>query len=250
VHRQDDLIDTTEMYLRCVLELEEDGVIPLRARIADRLGQSFPTVSQTVARMQRDGLVTVTGDRTIELTPPGRSAAIRVMRKHRLAECLLAGVLGLDWELVHDEACRWEHVMSDAVERRVLDILGHPAQSPYGNPIPGVSELGDHEAGGSPQAAMALSDMPPAITDVVMYRLGEPVQSDTGLLARLQQAGIRPGTSLTVTRTDSIIRIGTTGPGIEIDDTAAAHIFVTASQETPSATRHAARVPAAAGTSG
>ena len=139
------------MYLRCVLELEEDGVIPLRARIADRLGQSFPTVSQTVARMQRDGLVTVTGDRTIELTPPGRSAAIRVMRKHRLAECLLASVLGLDWELVHDEACRWEHVMSDAVERRVLDILGHPAQSPYGNPIPGVSELGDQETGGSPR---------------------------------------------------------------------------------------------------
>ena len=250
MHRQDDLIDTTEMYLRCVLELEEDGVIPLRARIADRLGQSFPTVSQTVARMQRDGLVTVTGDRTIELTPPGRSAAIRVMRKHRLAECLLAGVLGLDWELVHDEACRWEHVMSDAVERRVLDILGHPAQSPYGNPIPGVSELGDQETGGSPQAAMALSDMPPAITDVVMYRLGEPVQSDTGLLSRLQQAGIRPGTPLTVTRTDSTIRIGATGPGVEIDETAAAHIFVTASKETPSATRHAARVPAAAGTSG
>jgi DtxR family Mn-dependent transcriptional regulator len=92
--------------------------------------------------------------------------------------------------------------------------------------------------------------MPPAITDVVMYRLGEPVQSNTGLLTRLQQAGIRPGTPLTVTRTDSILRIGTTGPGIEIDDTAAAHIFVTASQETPSATRHAARVPAAAGTAG
>jgi len=83
-----------------------------------------------------------------------------------------------------------------------------------------------------------------------MDRLGEPVQSDTGLLTRLQQAGIRPGTPLTVTRTGSTIRIGTTGPGIEIGDSAAAHIFVTASEETPSATRHGARVPAAAGTSG
>jgi DtxR family Mn-dependent transcriptional regulator len=250
VHRQDDLIDTTEMYLRCVLELEEDGVIPLRARIAGRLGQSFPTVSQTVARMQRDGLATVTGDRRIELTPQGRSAAIRVLRKHRLAECLLADVIGLEWELVHDEACRWEHVMSDAAERRVLDILGHPAQSPYGNPIPGVSELGDHDTGGSAQAAMALSDVPPAVTDVVMYRLGEPVQSDTGLLTRLQQAGIRPGTALTATRTGSTIRIGTAGAGIEIDAAAAAHIFVTASRKTPPPTRHGARVPAVAGASG
>ena len=189
---QDDLIDTTEMYLRCVMELEEDGVIPMRARIAGRLGQSFPTVSQTVARMQRDGLVTVAGDRRIELTPEGRSAAIRVMRKHRLAECLLADVLGLDWQLVHDEACRWEHVMSDAVERRVLDILGHPAQSPYGNPIPGVGELGDDEAGGFPQDTIALSAVPETAADVVVRRIGEPVQSDTELLTRLRRAGIGP----------------------------------------------------------
>jgi DtxR family Mn-dependent transcriptional regulator len=102
VNRSDDLIDTTEMYLRSVLELEEEGMTPLRARIAERLGQSVPTVSQTVARMQRDGLLTVTGDRRIQLTPHGREVATRVMRKHRLAECLLADVLGLDWHLVHD----------------------------------------------------------------------------------------------------------------------------------------------------
>ena len=72
MHREDDLIDTPEMYLRTVFELEEEGVVPLRARIAERLGQSVPTASQTVARMQRDGLVTVTEDRRIELTPAGR----------------------------------------------------------------------------------------------------------------------------------------------------------------------------------
>ena len=75
MHRQDDLIDTTEMYLRTMLELEEEGIVPLRARIAERLEQSVPTVSQTVARMERDGLLTVTGDRRIELTAEGRSAA-------------------------------------------------------------------------------------------------------------------------------------------------------------------------------
>src|SRR6202161_975522 len=98
MHREDDLIDTTEMYLRCVMELEDDGVVPLRARIAGRLGQSFPTESQTVGRMSRDGLPPVPADRRIELTPEGRAAAVRVMRKHRLAECLLADVLGLDWQ--------------------------------------------------------------------------------------------------------------------------------------------------------
>jgi DtxR family Mn-dependent transcriptional regulator len=232
MHRADDLIDTTEMYLRCVMELEEDGVIPMRARIAGRLGQSFPTVSQTVARMQRDGLVTVAGDRRIELTPEGRSAATRVMRKHRLAECLLADILGLDWQLVHDEACRWEHVMSDAVERRVLDILGHPALSPYGNLIPGVGELGDDEASGIFQDTIALSAVPETATNVVVRRIGEPVQSDTELLTRLRRAGIGPDTAILVSRAGGRIRIGTGQPGIEIGDTAAAHIFVTASIQT------------------
>ena len=137
------LIDTTEMYLRTILELEEEGVVPMRARIAERLDQSGPTVSQTVARMERDGLVTVAGDRHLELTDEGRRLATRVMRKHRLAECLLVDVIGLEWEQVHAEACRWEHVMSEAVERRVLELLRHPTESPYGNPIPGLEELGE-----------------------------------------------------------------------------------------------------------
>src|SRR3954466_13568570 len=126
------------MYLRTVYELEEEGVVPLRARIAERLGQSGPTVSQTVARMERDGLVHVAGDRHLELTPDGRAKAVAVMRKHRLAELLLVNVIGLEWEHVHVEACRWEHVMSDAVERKLFTLLGEPSVSPYGNPIPGL----------------------------------------------------------------------------------------------------------------
>ncbi|MGW0493640.1 metal-dependent transcriptional regulator, partial [Streptomyces olivaceus] len=95
------LIDTTEMYLRTVLELEEEGVVPMRARIAESLDQSGPTVSQTVARMERDGLLRVAADRRLELTGGGRRLATRVMRKHRLAECLLVDVIGLEWEQVH-----------------------------------------------------------------------------------------------------------------------------------------------------
>src|SRR4030095_947026 len=121
-----ELIDTTEMYLRTIYELEEEGITPLRARIAERLHQSAPTVSQTVARMERDGLVTVEGDRHLELTEVGRMQATRVMRKHRLAERLLVDVIGLEWEDVHAEACRWEHVMSETVGRRRRAIPHHP----------------------------------------------------------------------------------------------------------------------------
>ncbi len=142
-----DLIDTTEMYLRTIYELVEEGIVPLRARIAERLHQSGPTVSQTVARMERDGLLTVEGDRHLELTDEGLRLATRVMRKHRLAERLLTDVIGLDWELVHEEACRWEHVMSETVERRLLELLDHPTESPYGNPIPGLDELGEQRRG-------------------------------------------------------------------------------------------------------
>ncbi len=73
--------------------------------------------------------------------------ATRVMRKHRLAERLLTDVIGLEWALVHDEACRWEHVMSERVEQRLVELLDHPDRSPYGNPIPGLSELGEHPRG-------------------------------------------------------------------------------------------------------
>ena len=137
-----DLIDTTEMYLRTIYDLEEEGVVPLRARIAERLEQSGPTVSQTVSRMERDGLLHVAGDRHLELTDKGRALAISVMRKHRLAERLLVDVIGLPWEEVHAEACRWEHVMSEDVERRLVQVLDNPTTSPFGNPIPGLSELG------------------------------------------------------------------------------------------------------------
>ena len=72
MNHEHDLIDTTEMYLRTILELEEEGQVPMRARIAERLDQSGPTVSQTVARMERDGLLVVSGDRHLELTNQGR----------------------------------------------------------------------------------------------------------------------------------------------------------------------------------
>ena len=198
-----DLIDTTEMYLRTIYELEEEGVVPLRARIVERLGQSGPTVSQTVARMERDGLLVVSDDRHLELTDTGRARAIAVMRKHRLAERLLVDVIGLDWEHVHAEACRWEHVMSEAVERKLVELLGHPTTSPYGNPIPGLDELGVGEPAAPAEPGLERLD---AVARrgggrVEVRRIAEHLQLDPDLMAQLKSSGVMPGNGVDVAAT-------------------------------------------------
>ena len=195
-----DLVDTTEMYLRTIYDLEEEGVVPLRARIAERLEQSGPTVSQTVSRMERDGLLHVAGDRHLELTDKGRALAIAVMRKHRLAERLLVDVIGLPWEEVHAEACRWEHVMSVDVERRLVQVLDNPTVSPFGNPIPGLSELGVGDSRGSEDRNLVrLTELPAGYpVAVVVRQLTEHVQGDVTLIARLKEAGVVPNARVTV----------------------------------------------------
>ncbi len=221
-----DLIDTTEMYLRTIFELEEEGVVPLRARIAERLQQSGPTVSQTVARMQRDELLTVQGDRHLELTSRGRDMAMRVMRKHRLAECLLVDLIGLPWEEVHAEACRWEHVMSETVERRILELLKHPTHSPFGNPIPGLDELGEKRV--SDSGAMAGLDTVAEDDSrrFTVRRIGEPIQDDHELMTSLSRAGVRPGQVVKVRRTEAGVLVGSGMEYAELDAVMASHVFV------------------------
>jgi DtxR family Mn-dependent transcriptional regulator len=224
------LIDTTEMYLRTIFELEEEGVVPMRARIAERLEQSGPTVSQTVARMERDGLLEVADDRHLELTESGRRLATRVMRKHRIAECLLVDVIGLEWEQVHAEACRWEHVMSEAVERRVLELLRHPTQSPYGNPIPGLEELGElPSADVESETLITLDLLAPGVEgkSVVIRRIGEPIQTDAQLMYTLRRAGVQPGAVVSVTEAPGGVLVSSGGEAAELDKDIASHVFVT-----------------------
>ncbi len=232
------LIDTTEMYLRTVFELEEEGIVPLRARIAERLSQSGPTVSQTVARMERDGLLRVEGDRQLSLTDSGRTLAMRVMRKHRLAECLLVDVIGLPWEEVHIEACRWEHVISDSVERRLVELLAFPVRCPHGNIIPGLAELGVPAdasnrvvaAGREDDVAMTMIASRQA-EPVVVRRISEQVQSDSALMLRLKNIGIQPGREITLAASDDGVQVtGENGAGdLEaalLPLRVAAHVFV------------------------
>jgi DtxR family Mn-dependent transcriptional regulator len=225
-----DLIDTTEMYLRTIFELEEEGTVPLRARIVERLGHSGPTVSQTVARMERDGLLSVADDRHIQLSDEGRRLATRVMRKHRLAERLLLDVVGLEWEYVHDEACRWEHVMSERVERKILALIGEHSESPYGNPIPGLDELGeqpseDFRRGVS--SLLELADDGPSV--VTVRRIGEPAQVEPEALNLLTHAGLMPGQRVRVRRESGRIVVVREGAdevaGVSLPEDVAAHVF-------------------------
>lgn len=236
-----ELVDTTEMYLRTILDLEEEGIAPLRARIVDRLHQSGPTVSQTVARMERDGLLVVGDDRRIELSADGRRYAVRVMRKHRLAERLLTDVIGLDWSLVHTEACRWEHVISTDVEQRLVAILDSPQRSPYGNPIPGLDELSRQDAGPTivgpvdslDETLVTLAGSTPVA--VTVHRIGELLQTDVPALEMLRRAGVLPGSTVFVQIAGAAagplpeivsVTAGDAAP-IGLPDAIASHVFAT-----------------------
>ncbi|HIW92461.1 MAG TPA: metal-dependent regulator [Candidatus Corynebacterium avicola] len=204
-----DLVDTTEMYLRTIYELEEEGIPPLRARIAERLEQSGPTVSQTVARMERDGLLWIADDRSLKLTEEGRDHATAVMRKHRLAERLLVDVIGLPWESVHDEACRWEHVMGLEVEKRLLSVLEDHGTSPFGNPVPGLDKLGEAAAADQEGSHRAADVDLSAPTKATIVSLNEIVQVERKVISQLGSNGILPGVTVTIQDTPEGLNITT-----------------------------------------
>lgn len=185
------LIDATEMYLRTVWELEEEGITPIRARLVERLHLSAPAVSETVARLEDDGLMAMNADRTLGLTDKGRRYAASVMRKHRLAEVLLIDVIGLAWEHVHVEACRWEHVISDMVEDHIATLLGSPSHDPHGNPIPGVDE--PHP---TPHGLLTLGEAAKEGLDVRLARISELLQSDVEMMHAFRTQGLLPNATM------------------------------------------------------
>jgi DtxR family Mn-dependent transcriptional regulator len=159
------------------------------------------------------------------------------MRKHRLAECLLVSVIGLPWEEVHTEACRWEHVISEQVERRLVELLGYPVHCPHGNVIPGLAELGVPSAAadqaeqarseaGEPMLSVASSRPVP----VVIQRISEQIQSDIGLMLKLKRSGIQPGRKVTLSVADDGVRVtsedGAGSITADLPRRVAAHVFV------------------------
>ena len=214
------LIDATEMYLRTVWELEEEGISPIRARLVERLGLSAPAVSETVHRLEAEGLLEVSGDRTLGLTDKGRAVAVSVMRKHRLAELLLTDVIGMPWEEVHNEACRWEHVISDAVEERLVVLLQRPTRCPHGNPIPGIGAEPLHED------LITLRAAARAGLSCTVRRISEQLQVDVEAMRQLRESGVRPGVKTTVSVVGGGVRASIGGLEIAVTDDAAEHVWV------------------------
>ncbi len=214
-----DLIDSTEMYLRTVLELEEEGIPALRARLVERLGLSAPSVSEGINRLAADGLVKLAEDRTVALSAEGREKANHVLRKHRLAERLLVDVLGLEPEFAHEEACRWEHVISDRVEQKLADYLGNPRTSPWGNPIPQMGQKA------KAHGLAAVSDVVDGEA-VTIERITEAAQSDDTLMAELERAGVRPGASARVVNGPDGLTLVVGNERVLLSAEASRHIYV------------------------
>ena len=183
-----------EEYLETMLSLSEEGVPVIQARIAERLGRSAPSVSEMLDRLREDGYVEREG-RRLSLTESGQALAEKVVRKHRLAERLLVDVIGLEWHKVHREAGRWEHVISDDVEARLVELLGDPATCPHGNPIPGSHS----PAPSTPVRALTEADTGERVR---LFRISEEVESNMGSLTLLDEGGFIPGVVATVGERD------------------------------------------------
>lgn len=207
-----------EEYLEAVLELDEEGIEVIQARLAERLGHSAPTVSETVRRLRNEGYVIIDGRRVL-LTDLGRERAESVIRKHRLAERLLVDIIGVPWESSHDEATRWEHVISDDVEARLVDLLKNPETCPHGNPIPGVeSSIGELQL---------LKDVDVKST-VTLRRVSEQAEWDGVSLPFLASHGLKPGAEISVVEknNDGSMVVETGQRRVDIDAVLASRLSV------------------------
>ena len=213
-----------EEYLEAVYELQEEGTPVIQARLAERLGHAPPSVSEMISRLRGDGFLEAEG-RSLRLTSKGRKRAESVVRKHRLAERLLTDVIGLEWHKTHLEACRWEHVISDEVEDRLVELLHHPTTCPHGNPIPGSGAPHTRD-----RRLKVLADSAPG-DQVRLERVTEQVEIDLESLTFLSEHGFIPGAdarvasraadgTLTVEVGDDAIAVG---PGLAQQLFVAAH---------------------------
>jgi DtxR family transcriptional regulator, Mn-dependent transcriptional regulator len=193
---RDDFHPPVEEYLQVVQSLADEGIPVIQARVAERLHKSAPSVSEMIDRLVDDGYLVRSG-RDLQLTPTGQQIARGVIRKHRLAERLLLDVIGLPWHLVHEEAGRWEHVMSDEVEGRIVALLGDPGECPHGNPIPGSAHEKQVSADQRPLSNRIIGDV------VRFESLGEGAEADVEAMFELSEAGFLPGATASVFSKDA-----------------------------------------------
>jgi DtxR family Mn-dependent transcriptional regulator len=210
-----------EDYLETIYELEESDIPVMRARLVERLGISAPTVSETVARLEREGYLTLDEQRVIRLTHRGRQAATGVMRRHRLAERLLVDVLHVPWHQVHEEAHRLEHAISETLEPYLVKTLGDPGTCPHGNPIPGSANVVD-TSDQLPLAELREGDR------AVVRRIDEEVEAQPAAMVALEQGLVMPGYRVEIGATnDGLVALTTDAGPVELPHAIAAKVYVT-----------------------
>jgi DtxR family Mn-dependent transcriptional regulator len=217
-----DFHPAVEEYLETIYELEEAGIVPMRARIVERLGVSAPAVSETVKRLEREGYLTLDAAKAMVLTESGRKYATDMVRRHRLAERLLVDVLHVPWHQVHEEACRLEHAISDNLERHLVALLDDPATCPHGNPIPGSAR--EVPAGATVPLASAAEG---ARTEV--RRIDEQLEADPAGLLLLERHDLMPGSLLTVgARSGGAVGVTSSVGDVAVPDAVASLVYVLA----------------------
>lgn len=214
--------NAVEQYLETILELEESGILPMRARLVERLGVTAPAVSETVKRLEREGYLTLDDERVLHLTGEGRDYATAVLRRHRLAELLLVDVLKVPWSQVHEEACRLEHAISDNLEEHLVQLLGDPGMCPHGNPIPGSANVVDHGP------LRPLADVPSGAS-VVVRRIDEHLQTRIEHMLALEAGGVLPGSTVLVSANDGdVVVLDVDGTPVTLTTAVAGELYVSA----------------------
>ena len=181
--------ESTEEYLEAVYRLEREGPGVTTSALASELGVAPASVSGMLKKLATDGYVDHRARGEAKLTRKGLEVAVRVLRRHRLAECLLTDILGMPWEDVHAEACRLEHAISARVEERLIAVLGDPQTCPHGHPIP-PADLSDPIRLGVPLAQI----------DVGAHaRVNGVTEEVPEMLVYLGKIGMRPGAAIVIT---------------------------------------------------
>ncbi|MBI5869662.1 MAG: metal-dependent transcriptional regulator [Actinobacteria bacterium] len=182
------LTEAVEEYLEAIYKMSLEGPV-IAARLAENMGVSPPTVADMLKRLSEKGLVKTSRRDGVKLTKKGLEAAETMVRRHRLWERFLTDVLGLNWDEVHEEACRLEHAMSPQVEEKLADILGHPETCPHGFPIPGTRGAKKRAREAKPLSMLSVGD------EAVIERVTE---EDSQLLQYLSSLGLLPEAKISI----------------------------------------------------
>ena len=180
--------ESREEYLEAIFKLTQSPEGVTVTRLAEELGLSAPSVSQMLARLSEEGLVLRDEAHRVGLTDEGRTAAVRLVRRHRLSERFLTDYLDLPWDQVHDEACKFEHVLSEEVEARLAAQLGNPHTCPHGRVIP------DEDGELAPEEARPLAGLSAGEKSTISFVSDEKPD----LLRYLSSLGLLPETAVSV----------------------------------------------------